>query len=118
MRISDWSSDVCSSDLTAAARAGGRGHRQDHGSCRSDRRASGLSPGRRPPFSARRRAMRLDVGAVDGGAAIDRALPGQCFEYLKPEPLTAPAINTVVAGRVGDIGWRKITPPGTRQTQK
>src|SRR3546814_14190187 len=34
MRISDWSSDVCSSDLLAATIVGGRGARQPLAGCR------------------------------------------------------------------------------------
>src|SRR3546814_15287018 len=49
MRISDWSSDVCSSDLPARARwRGGRGAGwPDRANARQDRRAAGRSEERR-----------------------------------------------------------------------
>src|SRR3546814_4776389 len=57
MRISDWSSDVCSSDLCAAERSGGRFVGDDG----FDQRAA-------PPWCIAKRnaALRIDVAALDG----------------------------------------------------
>src|SRR3546814_3208785 len=65
MRISDWSSDVCSSDLTQR-RVGRRiARRQDR-----DQPERGIFADMRP-----QRALRVagvaDLGGVDGGAIVD-----------------------------------------------
>src|SRR3546814_6347385 len=72
MRISDWSSDVCSSDLAAHPRARGRGRECG----RSDRiRSSGFglrarqSRTRSPPT----RCLRLG-GAKPGGSLVEHAI--------------------------------------------
>jgi hypothetical protein len=62
------------------------------------------------PFSARRRAVRLDVGAVDRRQPVDRALSGQRLEYRKPDALPVPAIEPVLDRRVWPIGCRAIPP--------
>src|ERR1700730_1297888 len=97
-----------------AERAAAPFHRSARGAGTSARRASGRSPGGRPPFSAGGRAVRLDVRAVDCCRAVDAAVTGQRLENLKPQPLPAPAIEAVVDRRVRAIGSRTIAPPRAR----
>src|SRR5215468_2030583 len=66
------------------------------------------------PFSAGRRAMCPDMGAVDRRRAVDAAVARQRLEYLLPQPLPAPAVEPVVDRRVGPIDRRTIAPAPAR----
>ena len=58
------------------------------------------------------RAVRLDVGAVDGGAFGDRAGRRKRLDQVSPEPFARPAVKAVVdRGRRAIVG-RTIAPPG------
>lgn len=57
-------------------------------------------------------AVRLDVGAVDGGAFGDRAGRRKRLDQVSPEPFARPAVRAVVdRGRRAIVG-RTIAPPG------
>ena len=72
----------------------------------SARRASGRSPVHVPPFSAARRAMRLDRGGVDGQSHAILAAAGERFKDRLPMSALGPAIETIVDRRVRTIvGW-------------
>src|SRR5512144_2812964 len=76
----------------------------------SARHASGQSPVRAPPFSAARRAMRLDRGGVDRqGHAVLSAI-GQCLEDRLPTSALGPAIEAIVDGGVRTIFGRAVAP--------
>src|SRR3546814_9387312 len=116
MRISDWSSDVCSSDLASLQSAG---HRLRQGTCpcheAGDQRRSGCGPG-----DGVSRATAILIGrqhrrAVDRADALcrkrravsnDPVLPGRSAEHDNP-----PAQGRVIArseeSRVGEEGVRK-----------
>lgn len=64
-----------------------------------------------PPLPAGRRAVRLDVRAVDRRQAVNAAVTGQRLEDVEPQPLPAPAIEPVVDRRVGPVGRRAVTSP-------
>lgn len=68
----------------------------------------------RPPFSTRRRAVRLDVGAVDGHAPVETAMPRDGLEHGMPQSLAAPPIEAVVDRCIGAIGGRAIPPACAR----
>ena len=76
----------------------------------SARRASGRSLVRAPPFSAARRAMRLDRGRVDGQSHAILAAVGERFKDRLPMSALGPAIKTIVDGRVRTILGRTIAP--------
>src|SRR5258708_38443260 len=67
-----------------------------------------------PPFSAGRRAVSLDGGAVDGGAGVDAAVAGQGLEDAMPDALTAPAVEAGIDRRVRPVLHRAIAPPRAR----
>lgn len=53
-----------------------------------------------------RRAVRLDVGAVDGGRLARPSALGQRGQHRPPEAAAGPAIEAVVDGRARAIrGW-------------
>ena len=79
----------------------------------SAHRASGRSPVHGPPFSAARRAMRLDRGGVDGQSHAVLAAAGERFKDRLPMSALGPAIETIVDRRVGTIVGRAIAPPCT-----
>jgi hypothetical protein len=83
---------------------------QDHsarGFLWSARHASGRSPVRAPPFSAARRAMRLDRGGVDRqGHAVLPAM-GQRLEDRLPTSALGPAIEAIV---VRTVFGRAVAP--------
>src|SRR3546814_3105848 len=84
MRISDWSSDVCSSDLLAQPVLGGGRGRAAH----RDRDADALHPGR-----ARARLERGEIG-THGEAArrIVRLIEG-AYPFEHPELVAQPRID-------------------------
>ncbi len=68
---------------------------------------------RAAPFCAERRALCLDVGAVDRGAFRDRAGVHQGIEQLQPEAAVRPTVEAVVnRGRRAVIGWA-VAPAAT-----
>ena len=72
----------------------------------SAHRASGRSPVHAPPFSAARRAVRLDRGGVDGQRHAVLAATGERFEDRLPMSALGPTIETIVDRRVRTIvGW-------------
>ena len=86
--------------------------RSARGSSWSARRASGRSPVHAPPFSAARRAMRLDRGGVDGQSHAVLAAAGERFKDRPPMSALSPAIETIIDRRVRTIvGWA-IAPAG------
>src|SRR3546814_11347204 len=72
MRISDWSADVCSSDLLAARVAAERGRMQESAALQA--RAAALSPGEAAPFALDGDdtlvAMAADAAPLDPSKAI------------------------------------------------
>ena len=80
----------------------------------SARRASGRSPVHAPPFSAARRAMRLDRGGVDGQSHAVLAAMRQRVKDSLPMPALGPAIEPIVDGRVRTIFGRAIAPARAR----
>src|SRR5690606_32058721 len=75
---------------------------------------SDLCLGRRPPFCAGCRPMRLDGGAVDGRRRVDAAETRQGLEHVLPYALSAPAIEAIVDRRVRPVLHRAIAPTRTR----
>jgi hypothetical protein len=73
-------------------------------------RASGRPPVHAPPFSAARRAMRLDRSGVDGQSHAVLAAAGERFKDRLPMSALGPAIETIVDSRVRTILGRAITP--------
>ena len=84
--------------------------RSARGSSWSAHRASGRSPAHAPPFSAARRAMRLDRGGVDGQSYAVLAAAGERFKDRLPTSALSPAIETIVDRRAGTIVGRAIAP--------
>src|SRR3546814_1769261 len=76
MRISDWSSDVCSSDLAVAAAGRGRGAQRR-------RRAAAVRAG-------------LAAGAAAGGGLMDKRIAGQYWELTKPRVVSLIVFTAVV----------------------
>ena len=76
----------------------------------SAHRASGRSPVHAPPFSAARRAMRLDRSGVDGQSHAILAAAGERFKDRLPMSALGPAIKAVVNRRVRTIVGRTIAP--------
>src|SRR3546814_2433427 len=124
MRISDWSSDVCSSDLLAGGPAGGRRranrgagypyqcHRgfARHSAAPPDGERRGLPP--RAPNAARRRRGGGDAVTLLPAITEDAFLGGR-VKLRQPEvgyraaidPVLLAAAVTAVAGeRVADLG--------------
>lgn len=79
----------------------------------SARRASGRSPVHAPPFSAARRAMRLDRSRVDGQSHAILAAAGERFKDHSPMSTLGPAIEPIVDRRVRTIIGRAIAPACT-----
>ena len=70
------------------------------------RRASDRSPVHAPPFSAARRAVRLDRGGVDGQCHAVLAAVDERFKDRLPMSALGPTIETIVDRRVRTIvGW-------------
>src|SRR3546814_15351853 len=87
MRISDWSSDVCSSDLVAAMLAARPPGLHPHLGRRSMRRAGSLRPPPHgPPGAGRWRRSHVHTRAMN---AID---PQSAFRYRATEGAAAPAV--------------------------
>jgi hypothetical protein len=76
----------------------------------SARRASGRSPVHAPPFSAARRAMRLDRGGVDGQSHAILAAAGERLKDRLPMPPLGPTIEPIVDRRVWTVVRRAIAP--------
>ena len=76
----------------------------------SDRRASGRSPVHAPPFSAARRAVRLNRGGVDGQSHAVLTAAGERFKDRPPMSAPGPAIKAIVDRRVRTIVGRTIAP--------
>lgn len=64
----------------------------------------------RSPLCAERRALRLDVGAVHGGALRDRTCLHQRVEQFEPETSKRPAIEPTVDRRRRPVVGRAIAP--------
>ena len=79
----------------------------------SARRASGQSPVHAPPFSAARRAMRLNRGGVDRQCHAVLAAARERFKDRPPMSALSPAIETIVDRRVRPIVERAIAPACT-----
>src|SRR5262245_26885744 len=65
---------------------------------------------RRPPFSARGGAMRLDVGAINRSRADHSGTAGERLEQRHPDTLPAPAIEAIVDSRVGTVVRWAVSP--------
>ena len=76
----------------------------------SARRASGRSPVHAPPFSAARRAMRLDRGGVDGQSHAILAAAGERLKDRLPMSALGPAIEPIIDRRVRTVVRRAIAP--------
>src|ERR1700740_1098333 len=79
----------------------------------SGRRASGQSPVHAPPFSAARRAMRLNRGGVDRQSHAVLAAAGKRFKDWLPMSALGPEIETIIDRRVRTIIGRAIAPACT-----
>src|SRR3546814_7962416 len=112
MRISDWSSDVCSSDLAAKDRQLSRGHRRAEGGARELRR--------RPPAVADRPARNLQPDAREprrsGDARRHTRPPGgrdaprrADYRARRREPRQSPELRARVTGAEPADGDRKST---------
>src|SRR3546814_20842068 len=119
MRISDWSSDVCSSDLNLCPRASR--HREHH-----PRSRRGASQGRADAEICRAHLQRLLVraGARDA-AGGDRPQPGKgqrhgAFEALQGQRPCRRDRKSVVSGKSVsvrvDLGGRRISKKKTQYT--
>ena len=75
--------------------------------------ASGRSPVHAPPFSAARRAMRLNRGGVDRQSHAVLAAAGKRFKDCLPMSALGPAIETIIDRRVRTIIGRAIAPACT-----
>jgi len=73
-------------------------------------RASRRSPVHAPPFSAARRAMRLDRCGVDRQSHLVLAAARERFKDRLPMSALGPAIETIVDRRVRTIVGRAIAP--------
>ena len=60
-----------------------------------------------------RRAVRLDVGTVDGGALRHRAGHRKRLDQIGPEPFARPAVEAVVDRGRRPILFRAVAPPAT-----
>ena len=78
----------------------------------SSRRVSGRPPVHAPPFSAARRAMRLDRGGVDGQNHAVLAAAGERFKDRLPMSALGPAVEPIVDRRVRTKVRRAIAPAG------
>ena len=76
-------------------------------------RVNDLFPGGSPPFCASRRAMRFDVGRVDGSGTVDSGVSGQGIKDLMPDALAAPPVEAIVDRRVGAVLDRTVSPSRT-----
>ena len=76
----------------------------------SSRRVSGRPPVHAPPFSAARRAMRLDRGGVDGQGHAVLAAAGKRFKDRLPMSPLGPPIEPVVNRRVRTVVRRTVAP--------
>lgn len=76
----------------------------------SSHRVSGRPPVHAPPFSAARRAMRLDRGGIDGQDHTVLAAAGERFKDRLPMSTLGPAIEPVVNRRVRTVVRRTIAP--------
>src|SRR3546814_3539574 len=98
MRISDWSSDVCSSDLGAPDRIGtlpvGFQQLRTHQSARAAPRS--VRARRQPDPFARKKQIAIDVDDARGGTVYQ---PHHLIVHSEPR---ARAGATVAAARVGD----------------
>src|SRR3546814_940362 len=107
MRISDWSSDVCSSDLTAASSGTG-----DVVQVRRRSNASCPAPARAQPQET---CMFLSVVSIGTGAALGAWLRWGLGLWLNPHHATLP-LGTLAANLVGGygvglaLGWFAQTP--------
>lgn len=74
-------------------------------------------PSKKPPFSARRRAVSLDRGRVDGGRGVEAGVALQGLEDIMPDALSASPIEPVVDRRVRTVLRRTIQParPGPQR---
>src|SRR3546814_5982170 len=89
MRISDWSSDVCSSDLAVVDRPAARGSRARYrvgvGTVAAARKAGENDPGRvqRPPCRPRHRVdQQVGMGALFGSQGHPVSQAGSGASYL------------------------------------
>src|SRR3546814_21035767 len=107
MRISDWSSDVCSSDLACRRTRRARATGADHGLHRSGER--GALPGTVQAVSA----TRTSHGGAQLSVALDESWPGASEKFLadRDDALCAYGCDIVpsVAAQHDEIGrasWR------------
>src|SRR3546814_1241725 len=101
MRISDWSSDVCSSDLL-----------------RSDHRAGGAQAGDRRRFAAVRRCIAQDLRARGGYLArdVEQVLDAEDAAIQRSQRQAVPAAgiggNEIGRGAGRERGWQYEENPG------
>src|SRR3546814_14400307 len=117
MRISDWSSDVCSSDLTR------RDEDRVARRCGGDRRLNGKAAAVGEPYGDTAVEIdRLDafeaVGAVRGGERPGAAVEGETVAVEAggddPRVLTVPTDERVVAGDADERAVAGPTAPNIR----
>src|SRR4029079_16251398 len=76
----------------------------------SDRPASGQPPAFAPPFSARRRAVRLNMCGVDHLGVRTSTIAGKLSEQVFPYAATGPTHEAVIERGWRTIGLRTIAP--------
>src|SRR3546814_1715575 len=115
MRISDWSSDVCSSDLHAAAGARGvagnrnrRGGRQHRGSLAMDLGIRGRKALVCAASKGLGRACALSLAQEGVEVTVVARTPG-------PLELAAEGITPAASGPVKGVATDDTTPPGRRR---
>lgn len=81
-----------------------------HGACWFGRRVRDRYPALSPPFTAMSRALRLDIGGIDGCAFGDRTSASQSFEQTRPETPAGPAVEPVVNRCRGTVCRWAIAP--------
>ena len=91
-----------------------RGCRRRHESWWSCLRGSGRWPGPPPPFSARRRTVRLGGRGIDSLEVVIRRQASKRFEQIAPDLTPRPAVPAIVDGRVRAERCRTIAPAAAR----
>src|SRR3546814_3563073 len=109
MRISDWSSDVCSSDLRSGRAAGGRG--RDGAAHRPHRRRSGRPGGARGEPEAAMAKLKLGV-LISGRGSNLQALLDRAAEDAYPAE-----VALVISNNADALGLQRAeaagAPPAT-----
>src|SRR3546814_13321735 len=87
MRISDWSSDVCSSDLLPRIRLAGPGLGAQHADVRPPRRGTAPRPGAQLSASSSRATSACDRKSVVSGKIVSVCVDLGCRRIIKKTSL-------------------------------